>query len=77
MRELRDYRTNTDKRSDPDTRVAQGDFPTKIVSVPTRSSYMEPERKADGSVEDGVSFEKDLYQVHDNPDDEGGIHYVI
>ena len=71
---LHSLRTNVGKESHPDSRVAQGDFPTKIKTLSdVRSDVLESDLNTDGSLEAGTSCEKDMY----NPEgiDNGFIFY--
>jgi len=74
MELMHDFRNNVDRSQSPSTRVEQGDSPTLVVTAPTRE-YLEPELARGGSLENGTSFEKGLYESADfNPNEEGTHH---
>lgn len=57
------HRNNVGCRQNPDSMTAQGDFPVKVLTIETRPDYLEVEDNTEGSISEGTSFEKGMYEL--------------
>lgn len=63
MHGLTRHRTNVGIVSDPESMLAQGDFPMRVRSIITRPTYMDVTLNAEGSTAEGTAFEQDIYEL--------------
>ena len=63
-------RNNIGMKSEPNSLIAQGDFPTELETVEIRPHSLPDTSNPEGSLYDGVAFEQDMYNSgsthHDN-----------
>lgn len=67
-------KNNTNWRAGKESLIAQGDFPVTFRSIETRPGCLEQNLNEEGSIQEGTSFERDMYQLDSILDDEGTVN---